>query len=99
MIDCNPTRSGRKQLEISSHVVNDGVVRLAVAGDIDESAADHLHDVIVHAAQGAAQVVVDLTGVGVCDSAGVGAVVHACTRLNGQGVEVQVKNLHAANHR
>ena len=59
----------------------------------------HLHDAIVHAAQSAAQVVVDLTEAGVCDSAGVGAVVHASTRLNEQGVEVQVMNLHAATHR
>lgn len=64
-------------ISIEPHTVNDGVLRLAVAGEVDLSTCDVLGDTIRDAVTGGhlAELVVDLNEVTFLDSAGLAALV------------------------
>ena len=81
-------------MRIDKHVVNDGVIRLAVAGEIDLATCDDLYDAVVTAAGAdrAAEVVVDLAEVSFCDSSGIGAIMRARNLAAAMGVGVLVIN-------
>ena len=80
-------------VEITHHDIHDGVVRLAVAGEIDLATADQLRDAIAQAAAGSrTEVIVDLAEVRFCDSTGIGAIVQARNAAASEGATVQVIN-------
>jgi anti-anti-sigma factor len=81
-------------VKIERHPINDGVIRLAVTGEIDMATADELYDAITAAVTGshAAGVVVDLAGVTFCDSTGIGAIVRARNNGAAHGTSVQIIN-------
>lgn len=60
-------------MRIGAHQVDDGVVRVAVTGEVDVATADDLYQSITDAAESVAEVVVDLADVTFCDSSGIGA--------------------------
>ncbi|MEV4283178.1 STAS domain-containing protein [Actinoplanes xinjiangensis] len=79
-------------MKIRSHVINDGVIRLAVAGEIDLEVADDLYEALIRACHGAAGVVVDLAEVSLCDSTGIGVLVRAWSAAHRRGVDLIVIN-------
>jgi len=81
-------------MRITKHPVNDGVLRLAVAGEIDLATADVLFDTVraVLATARPAEVVVDLAEVTLCDSAGVDALLRARDAAHAQAVDLVVIN-------
>ena len=80
-------------MHVTRHDVNDGVVRLAVAGEIDLATAGQLDDAIAQAvAGGCAEVIVDLAEVSFCDSTGIGAIVRARNAAALEGATVHVIN-------
>ncbi len=66
-------------LTIRSAVGGDGVVRLAVAGEVDLATAEQLYDAIASTAAtpGVRTVDVDFSEVAFCDSTGIGALMRA----------------------
>ena len=87
-------------MEIIRHGVDDGVVRLAVTGEIDLATAGGLYDAIAQAvAGGCTEVIVDLAEVSFCDSTGIGAIVRARNAAAGEGATVQVINPRGPVHR
>jgi anti-sigma B factor antagonist len=99
-----PERRGRERredtVETTRHEVNDGVVRLAVHGEIDLSTADDLHDAILsEVGRNPAEILVDLADVTFCDSTGIGAIVRAHSTAATRGILVQVINPQRMVHR
>ena len=86
-------------MRIHTHPVNDGVVRLAVTGEIDLASANDLYEAITTAAASAVEVVVDLADVVFCDSTGIGALIRARTTAAAEGVGVTVINPRGIVHR
>jgi len=81
-------------MRITKHLVNDGVLRLAVAGELDLATADTLVDTVgtVLATAHPAEVIVDLAEVTLCDSAGIDALMRARDAANAQAVDLVVIN-------
>ncbi|GIE48685.1 hypothetical protein Ani05nite_22190 [Amorphoplanes nipponensis] len=81
-------------MTIDTHVVNDGVVRLAVRGVLDAATADLLADAVaaVLTTQRPAEVVVDLAEVALCDAAGIDALLAARAAAAAQVVGLVVIN-------
>ncbi|MEU8232993.1 STAS domain-containing protein [Actinoplanes sp. NPDC048967] len=81
-------------MRITTHLVNDGVIRLAVHGELDLGTADRLTDTVdeVLAAARPAEVVLDLAGLSLCDSVGVDALLRARAAANAQAVHLTVIN-------
>jgi anti-sigma B factor antagonist len=81
-------------VRIDTRPVNDGVVRLAVSGEIDLISADDLTDAVdaVLAADRPAEVIVDLAEVTLCDSAGIDALLRARSAAGAQAVHLVVIN-------
>lgn len=88
-------------MKIEHHPVNDGVIRLAVTGEIDFNTADELYDAVTVALTHAraADIVVDLADVIFCDSAGIDAILRARTHAARHGTSLQVINPHGIVHR
>jgi anti-sigma B factor antagonist len=81
-------------VKIEEHPVNDGVLRLAVTGEIDLATADDLYEAITTSASSpdTTEIVVDLADVTFCDSTGIGALVRARAAANTLDVTVTVSN-------
>jgi len=81
-------------MRIETHVVNDGVLRIVVTGEIDLDTADTLHDAVLAAIARArpAEVVVDLAQVTLCDSTGIDALLRAHDAAHAQAVDLVVIN-------
>ena len=81
-------------MRIDTHVVNDGVVRLAVSGEIDLATADTLTEAVTTVLDTArpAEVVVDLAEVTLCDSTGIDALLRARAAAHAQAVQLVVIN-------
>ena len=81
-------------MRITEHLVDDGVLRLAVAGEIDLATADALFDTVrtVLATAHPAEVIVDLAEVTLCDSVGVDALMRARDAATAQAVDLVVIN-------
>ena len=66
---------------------------LAVAGEVDMSNADRLHDAIIEAATRAdSEVEVDVSGVTFIDSTGLSALVRARSELEPRGIAIELRN-------
>jgi anti-anti-sigma factor len=81
-------------MRIDTYLVNDGVFRLAVSGEIDLDTADDLAEAVgrVLATACPAEVVVDLAEVTLCDSAGIDALLRARDAAAAQAVHLVVIN-------
>ncbi len=81
-------------MRVDTHVVNDGVFRLAVRGEIDLATADSLTDAVhaVLTTAHPAEVVVDLAQATLCDSTGIDALLRARAEANAQAVHLVVIN-------
>jgi len=81
-------------MTIDTHVVNDGVVRLAVHGALDLTTADVLADTVgtVLATERPAEVIVDLAETTLCDPAGIDALLGARAAAAAQAVHLVVIN-------
>ena len=81
-------------MRIDTYPVNDGLVRLAVAGEIDLDTADALTEAVdrVLATDRPAEVVVDLAEVTLCDSIGIDALLRARAAAAAQAVHLVVIN-------
>jgi len=81
-------------MRTTTHPVNDGVLRLAVSGEIDLDTADILAEAVdrVLATACPAEVVVDLAEVTLCDSVGIGALLRAREAAAAQAVHLVVIN-------
>ena len=79
---------------ITKHVVNDGVVRLAVTGEIDLATAGQVREAIDNtlAAGTVAELLVDLDAVTFCDSSGIGALHAGRVTAIGAGTAYRVTN-------
>ena len=68
-------------MNITRHPESDGEVRLALAGELDMSTTDQLHQHVKHEFTGERprlrRLVVDLAQVSFCDSTGLGALIEA----------------------
>lgn len=81
-------------MRITKHAVNDGVVRLAIDGEIDLATIDDLEEAIMDAVvdDHAAEVIVDLVDVTFCDASGIGDLVRARSAVTEHAANVQVIN-------
>jgi anti-sigma B factor antagonist len=81
-------------MRIDTHLVNDGVIRLAVSGELDLGTADLLIDAVdeVLATARPAEVILDLAELSLCDSVGVDALLRARAAANAQAVHLTVIN-------
>jgi anti-anti-sigma factor len=81
-------------MRIDTRPVNDGVVRLAVSGEIDLDTADTLAEAItgVLATASPAELVVDLAEVTLCDSTGIEILLRARDAAAAQAVRLVVIN-------
>jgi anti-anti-sigma factor len=83
---------------LTTTVERDGVdgalLRLAVAGEVDVATSDAFEDAVTGAvtAPAVTHVVVDLTGVGFCDSTGIKALVCAWRAANERRVTLHISN-------
>ncbi|WP_162907479.1 STAS domain-containing protein [Allorhizocola rhizosphaerae] len=79
---------------LTRHVVNDGVLRLQLAGDVDlttcDEVAEAIHDAIVTC--NAAELIIDLGAVGFLDSTGIRALVIGRRLAEEHGVAYWVTN-------
>jgi stage II sporulation protein AA (anti-sigma F factor antagonist) len=84
--------------QLATSVERDGVdgalLWLAVAGDVDMATRDAFEDAVTGAltAPAVTHVVVDLTGVGFCDSTGINALVRAWRAANERQVTLRISN-------
>ncbi|MEU8608851.1 STAS domain-containing protein [Actinoplanes sp. NPDC048791] len=81
-------------MRITTHLVNDGVIRLAVNGELDLGTADLLTDAVdeVLATARPAEVILDLARLSLCDSVGVDALLRARAAADTQAVHLTVIN-------
>jgi anti-anti-sigma factor len=81
-------------MRIDTHLVNDGVIRLAVSGELDLGTVDQLTDAVaeVLATARPAEVIIDLAGLSLCDSTGVDALLRARAAAAAQAVQLTVIN-------
>jgi anti-sigma B factor antagonist len=81
-------------MNITSHTDGDGVVRLALAGDLDMATTGVLHDHVQAALSQARplRLVVDTTGVRFCDSSGIHAFLEAREVAHRHGVAFVLTN-------
>ena len=81
-------------MRIDTHLVNDGVIRLAVSGELDLGTADLLIDAVdeVLATARPAEVILDLAELSLCDSVGVDALLRARAAANARAVHLTVIN-------
>jgi anti-anti-sigma factor len=82
------------ELSLERHVVNDGVIRLAVAGEIDLATCQPLSAAIREAivSDRVAELIVDLDKVAFLDSSGVRTLVEGMRLAHVEGVTLSVMN-------
>jgi anti-sigma B factor antagonist len=82
-------------VDLSLQVVpRDGWTAVLVAGDIDLTTAPKLREQLLRLlSDGQTQLVVDLAGVGFCDSTGLGVLIGAARRARNVGGDVQLSGL------
>lgn len=80
---------------VSTHPLNNGVIRLDAAGEIDMATVDvlvkELHEAVT--AAGVSRVEVDFGGVTFCDSSGIAALDEAYGGAQRRGVTLRLVNL------
>lgn len=80
--------------------LDDGVARLVVAGEVDLTSAGALADrALALLEDGPAQLVVDMSGVTFCDSAGLNALFRVYTRAEEKGARLTLRSLNAPVYR
>jgi anti-sigma B factor antagonist len=81
-------------MRTETRVVNDGVLRLAVTGEIDLDTADALYDAVLAEIDRwhPAEMVVDLAQVTLCDSTGIDALLRARDAAYARAVDLVVIN-------
>ena len=89
---CRP--QGRHALRITTQHLNDGVVQLALDGELDLSTVDHLHSAVARTIedQHARRVLLDLAAVEFCDSTGIRALVTSYDQARDAGLDLRVIN-------
>lgn len=80
--------------------LDDGVARLVVAGEVDLTSAGALADrALALLEAGPTQLVVDMSGVTFCDSAGLNALFRVYARAEEKGARLTLRSLNAPVYR
>jgi anti-sigma B factor antagonist len=79
----------RSALEITA-MVQQGTLRLGLAGSLDIATTDQLETVVIDALDRGVGIVVDLSELAVCDSTGLGALVRLHRRATAAGRELRL---------
>jgi anti-sigma B factor antagonist len=79
----------RSALEITT-VVQEGTLRVSLAGSLDIATTDQLETIVLDALDRGVGIVVDLRQLAVCDSTGLGALVRLHRRARAAGRELRL---------